>query len=345
MSTLVIAALILAAAIASVLVVIAAIYLGREQRTLTGGTRTESRRPRWFELVLAVVLVVALVVVGVLFAIEYGGDNATWRTSLRASVFLGVMLALGALGLMFLVVFLATRLMRPSEQHSTTSGPVAALPEAASNPMGTRLLGLALFAVGILLLGWVYLLPQTRAYLLLQVLYPAAIAVGIVLLFDKASRSWRSKPSTEEIREWLFCDLCVFALILGVVNLYQLQSRETYDGFFLDWLHVALFFLVFWLVDRTQFAGRFLVGLAYLGLLPVLLLLWRWVQDIAVPEDISWWSTIWPTVVLAAVFFVLEVISLVALRGVRGHSVTVIKDVAFVILYIIFLVIAVPSVE
>ena len=109
-------------------------------------------------------------------------------------------------------------------------------------------------------------------------------------------------------------------------------------------VHIAAFFLVFWCLDRTSMRGRFLVGFGYLTLLPLLLVLWRWVQEIEAPADPSgWWSTIWPVFFLALAFFVLEIISLLVLRDSRGHVVPAIKDALFVVLYAIFLIAAVPG--
>ena len=211
------------------------------------------------------------------------------------------------------------------------------------DPAGSRLAGLLLVAVGFLLLGWVWLDPAARADLMVQVLYPASIAVAIVLLFDKATRSWTPKTRTEGFREWLLCDLILITLVLGFLNLKQLEARDAYGGFFWDMVHIAAFFLVFWCLDRTSMRGRFLVGFGYLVLLPLLLVLWRWVQEIEAPADPSWWSTIWPVFFLALAFFVLEIISLLVLRDPRGHVVPVIKDALFVVLYAVFLIVAVPG--
>ena len=211
------------------------------------------------------------------------------------------------------------------------------------DPAGSRLVGLLLLAVGILVLGWVHLGPAARADLVGQVLYPASIAVAIVLLFDKATRSWTPKTPTDGFREWLLCDLILITLVLGFLNLKQLEGRDAYGGFFWDMVHIAAFFVVFWCLDRTSMRGRFLVGFGYLTLLPLLLVLWRWVQEIEAPADVGWWSTIWPVFFLALAFFVLEIISLLVLRDPRGHPVPPIKDALFVVLYAIFLIAAVPG--
>ena len=347
MSALAIVALVILAAIATVLVVIAAVHLGREHGRAAVRIAA-AKTPRWFELLLAVVLLAVLVALALAFALELSpepGAGGGWRTGTRSDVFLGVMLAAAALALVFLIVFLIARVTRRTDSGAASdSGPVADSP-TVGDPSVTKLLGLLLLALGILVLGWIYQDPSGQAALVLRVLYPASIAVALVLLFDKATRSWTPKGRAEGFREWLLCDLIVIALVLGFLNLEQLESRENYRAFFWDMIHIAAFFLVFWLLDRTQFRGRFLVAAGYLSLLPLLLLLWRWVQEIEAPAELSWWSTVWPTFFLGLAFFVLEIISLVALRGVRGHFVPAAKDGIFVVLYAAFLIAAVPGGE
>ena len=357
MSTFGIVALVLLAVVAAVLVIVAAVRLGRARRPLPGPVaRTD---PSWYEILLAAVLLAALVILVVSFTVRMiSGDVAVagWRAGTRSDLFLGVMLAVAALSLLFLLVFLLVRLPAggrpPTSGGAPTSGEVspgsgsgASEPGTVQDPAGSRLAGLLLLAVGILLLGWVYLDPVARADLMGRVLYPAAIAVAIVLLFDKATRSWTPKPRTEGFREWLLCDLILITLVLGFLNLEQLESRDAYGGFFWDMVHIAAFFLVFWCLDRTSMRGRFLVGFGYLTLLPLLLVLWRWVQEIEAPARLAWWSTVWPVFFLALAFFVIEIITLLVLRDHRDHAVPAVKDALFVVLYAIFLIAAVPSVE
>ena len=347
MGTLSIVALVVLAVVAAVLVVVAAIRLGRARRP-SPGEAAARRSPTWYEILLAIVLVLALVILAVAFAVEIasGGGAASegWRAETRSNLFLGVMLAVAALALLFLLAFLLARMpVSGPPAPSGESGPIPA--ETVRDPAGSRLFGLLLLAVGILLLGWIYLAPAARADLMAQVLYPAAIAVAIVLLFDKATRSWTPKTRAEGFREWLLCDVILITLVLGYLNLEQLESRDTYGGFLWDMVHVVAFFLVFWCLDRTSLRARFLVGFGYLALLPLLLVLWRWVQAIEPPAEPSWWSTIWPVFFLALAFFVLEIISLLVQRNNRGHVVPAIKDAVFVILYAVFLIAAAPGVE
>ena len=343
-------ALVLLAVVAAVLVIVAAVRLGRARRPLPGPAPRTG--PGWYEILLAVVLLAVLVILAVSFAVQIvtGGVAAEgWRTGERSALFLGVMLAVAALSLLFLLVFLLARLPaggRPPTNGgaSAGSGSGAVQPETIRDPAGSRLLGLLLLAAGILLLGWVYLPPAARADLMLRVLYPAAIAVAIVLLFDKSTRSWTPKPRTEGFREWLLCDLILITLVLGFLNLERLDSRDAYGGFFWDMVHIVAFFLVFWCLDRTSMRGRFLVGFGYLTLLPLLLALWRWVQEIETPAELAWWSTIWPVFFLALAFFAIEIVTLLVLRDNRGHVVPAVKDALFVVLYAIFLIVAVPGV-
>ena len=348
MSTLSLVALVVLALIAAVLVIVAAVRLGRERRPAPGMAAAGRGGPRWFEILLAVVLLSALVILAVAFAMQLTAGGAApegWRTGTRSDLFLGVMLSVAALALLFLLAFLIARLpvRGVTAPRSEDGAPLPA--ETVRDPAGSRLLGLLLLVIGILLIGWVHPTPAAQADLVVQVLYPAAVAVAIVLLFDKATRSWTPKPRVEGFREWLLCDLILITLILGSLNLRQLEGGDAYGGFFWDVVHIAAFFLVFWCLDRTSMRGRFLVGFGYLTLLPLLLALWRWVQEIETPPDPVWWSTIWPLFFLALAFFVLEIITLLVLRDSRGHVVTAVKDVLFVVLYAIFLIAAVPGAQ
>ena len=349
MNTFELVALVVLAVIAAVLVIIAAVLAGRARRSAPGaktaGAASEGASPRWHEILLAVVLLAVLVILAITAGLQLTGDGAVpgdWRMGTRAHLFLAVMLAAAALSLLFLVVFLAVRLSTGSAPASRGTGDVAR-PETARDPAGSRLVGLLLLVVGVLLIGWVYLSPGARADLLMQVLYPAAIAVLIVLLFDKATRSWTPKLPVEGFREWLLCDVLAIALVLGYLNLRQMEDHAAYGGFFWDMVHIAAVFFVFWCIDRTSARIRFLLGFGYLAVAPLLLVLWRWVQEVEPPPEPDWWSTVWPVFFLALVFFVLEIIALLALRGGRGHVAPAVKDAVFVILFAVFLVAAVPD--
>ncbi len=103
---------------------------------------------------------------------------------------------------------------------------------------------------------------------------------------------------------------------------------------------MVLFFAAFWLIDRTASRSRFLVGYGYLVVLPILLLIWDTVQGVAATA--SWWGSVWPFLILAGVFFVLEVITLVASSSER-LVLPVLKDALFVVLYAVLLIVAVKS--
>ena len=181
---------------------------------------------------------------------------------------------------------------------------------------------------------------------MLYLLYPATLAVGFVMLFDKASRSWSTKNGGESFREWLLCDLLVFFLILGFLNLLESKVGAKYEALIWDMLHLAAFLLVFWLLDRRLARLRFLAAYLYLMLLPILLLIWRAVQEgVPAAKDPDWWGTIWPLFFLGAIFFVLELIAVIASSDREKQAVPAIKDALYVVLVGITLISAVPAAE
>jgi hypothetical protein len=258
-----------------------------------------------------------------------------------------------ALAIVGLVVSLVYALVQSS--HGTAApGTVARRPaETAADaaPAGTaqappvpsplRVLGLLVFVVAILLLCWIALAPAAQYGLIGQLIYPAALGVTLVLLFDKATRTWSVKPPAESFREWLLCDLLAFLLILAFLNLRGAPKPEAYSASFWDLLNVVLFFIAFWVIDRTAVRGRFLIGYGYLVVLPVLLLIWQSVLGVAAPA--SWLASIWPFLILAGVFFVLEAVTLVASSGER-QTLPAVKDTLFVVLYAVLLIVAAKSV-
>ena len=174
-------------------------------------------------------------------------------------------------------------------------------------------------------------------------------ATDISLVRASVARStvaWSAHGGAETTREWMFCDTIVFLLILGFLNLLETKAEETYAVVLWDMIYVLLFFFTFWIVDRTASRIRFLVAYAYLIAVPILLVIWRAIQGVELPETLGWWSTIWPFFALAIVFFVLEIIALVAGRDSEARSaVPAIKDGLFVILYAVLLIVAVPGGE
>jgi hypothetical protein len=162
----------------------------------------------------------------------------------------------------------------------------------------------------------------------------------MVLVFDKATRTWGTKGAAETVREWLFCDLLIFLLVLAFLNARSVAKPEAYASSFWDMLNVVLFFFAFWALDRAAARGRFLLGYGYLVIVPLLLLIWQTMQAVAAPA--SWWASIWPFLILAIVFFVLEAITLISASGER-QTLPAVKDTLFVVLYAILLIVAVGA--
>jgi hypothetical protein len=301
--------------------------------------------PRWYEFALALALLVAVVLVLVWQLppiAEVESATADWRAGSRSLAFLVVMLALAGLGLLaFLVVLFGSVLRGP--RRAAFAQPSAGEQAAVETPSAARLLGLLGLALAFLLLNWLYLPREQQYALMLYLIYPASLGVALVLLFDKASRSWQVKTAAETVREWLFCDAIVFLLVLGFLNLLRSPTQSEYAGLFWDFLFLALFFLAFWILDRKVTRYRFLVAYGTLIVLPILLLVWRTMQDVAVPEGLSWWSTVWPFFFLAIIFLVLEVIALVAAREAERHVLPAVKDAVFVALYGILLIVGIPE--
>ena len=293
----------------------------------------ERRGARWYEVVLAAVLA-ALLVAAVVAAAWWSRGAGDWRGETAGDVFLAAMLAVAAVAAIAFLVYLIVRAVRrPGRRRGREQEG-----DAVESPAGVRLLGLALLAVLFLVTAWVHAPPALAHALVANLLYPAAFALALVLLFDKASRAWAVKGAGVSFREWLHCDAITILLVLGYFNLESNAVPEEYSALFWDALHVVLFVFVFWLLDRKFTRLRWLVGLAYLALLPVLLWIWRLTLDIAAPEDLSWWSTPWPFIALGLIACAVEIIALAATGrgeddrgdGTAGH---IVKDALFFVLY------------
>jgi len=312
---------------------------------------------RWYQYLLAALLLLVVVVLAVWQFSTEGllGQAADWRADGRAITFFVIMLVAGGLGLIGFLIFLIAQRSRQGAAPAAPSIGLASAESTASppdtstqpTPAGLRLLGLLGLLAAFLLLNWIYL-PRAEQYsLVLGLIYPASLAVALVLLFDKASRGWNVKDTAENYREWLLCDAMTFLLVLAFINLRQDPGGEDYAAMFWDVLYVALFFLIFWLLDRTRTRLRFLAAHAYFVALPILLLIWRAMKTI--PEDaaplpeISWWSTIWPFFFLAIIAFVLEIIVML-IQGSEGkQGLGAVKDSIFVAIYGILLIVAIPE--
>jgi hypothetical protein len=318
----------------------------RQQVAARGAVQSSS--PRWYEFTLALILLAAIAAF-VIWIISngrhwvWGESIEDWRTDTHTIVFAAVMVGLGVIGL---AVSLAYTLVqssqgtapRPPTQTATEAVPAAAAPVATPSPL--RLVGLLALMLAVLLLCWIELSPAQENGLILELIYPASLGVALVLLFDKATRVWGTKGTAETVREWLLCDLLIFLLVLAFLNLRAVAKPEAYAAAFWDILNVVLFFAAFWAIDRTAARSRFLVGYGYLVILPLLLQVWQAVQG--VPAAASWWASFWPFLILAAVFFILEAVTLVASSGER-QTLPAVKDTVFVVIYAIFLIVAARS--
>jgi hypothetical protein len=313
-----------------------------EQAAGRGGGPAAARSPRWYEFTLALILLAA-VAAFIIWLISsgsqwvWGETIADWRSDTRTIIFAAVMVALGVIGL---VVSLAYTLAQSSSRAGPRRETVAAAETpaagaAAASPL--RVLGLLALAVAILLLCWIGLTAAEQHGLMVQLIYPASLGVTLVLLFDKMTRTWGAKGGAEAVREWLFADLLVFLLVLAFLNVRGLAKPETYVGSFWDMLNIVLFFAAFWSLDRTSARSRFLIGYGYLVILCLLLLVWDAGQGIA--GGASWWASTWPFLILTIVFFILEVVTLVASAGER-QVLPAVKDAVFVLIYAILLIVA-----
>ena len=318
------------------------------QQAPAGGAGRAAQSPRWYEFTLAIILLAAIAAF-VIWLISSGQQWAwgetffDWRSDPRAIAFAAIMIALGIIGLAVSLAYTVVQSGQPSaaprlkETVATESTPgVAAVP--AASPL--RLLGLLALVVAILLLCWIALPRAEQLALLAQLIYPASLGLALVLVFDKATRAWGVKGGAETLREWLFCDLLVFLLVLAFLNLRSVATPETYGGSFWDFLNLVLWFAAFWTIDRGQARGRFLAGYGYLVVGPLLLLIWQVIAGTAAPA--SWWGTMWPFFILAAIFFVLEAITLVASTGER-QTLAAVKDSVFASLYAVLLIVAARS--
>ncbi len=312
----------------------------------SGGARA-GRAPEttWVGFVPAVLLLIAAAALAV-WLVSGGGHWAwgesigEWQSSPRTVGFTLVMLALALIGVVGSGIYTAREGLRPPRPKPPAPRAEASGAPAVPTPSGLRLLGLAVPAAALLLMCWIALPRADQHALMLQLVYPASFGVALVLLVDKASRSWGVKGGAETVREWLFCDLMVLLLLLAFLNLRTVPKPETYACVFWDVLNLALWLAAFWIIDRTSGRARFLVGYAYLAALPLLLLVWRGVQGAAEPGEASWWGSIWPFLILSAAFLVFEAVTLLAAAPSGRQTLAAVKDGVFVVLYAVLLIVA-----
>ena len=309
----------------------------REQQIAVG-------KSKWFEYLLAVVAVLGLIVAVIaviMYWYPFGADHeSSWRSGTRPLVFLVGMLLIGVVALIVFIVAIASRRFSadriPQEKNLPDVSPV----EPVRAPAGVRLFGLLAVAVAFLALNWIAVDRSNQYLMMVYLMYPATMGVALVLLFDKATRAWSAKQKGEPFREWVFCDGMIFLLFLSFLNLVDNGGAENYNVLFWDVLYLILFFFVFWLVDRKVTRYRFLVAYAYFLTAPILLFIWRIVRGVSLPETLSWWSTVWPFAVLAGIFLIIEIIALAVTRGGNRQAGGAIRDVLFMVLYGVFLLVA-----
>ena len=335
-------------AIIGVLAFLIALLVRSAQRPQTAGGgagEPTAQAPRWYEFTLALLLLAAIAAF-VIWLISNGGQWAwgetfeDWRSDTRTIAFAAVMVALAVIGLVVSFAYTLAQSTRPALPPRPVEAAAERAPEsvptAASIPAAPRILGLIGLAVAVVLLCWIGLAPADQHALLAQLVYPASLGVALVLVIDKATRAWGSKSAVKAAREWLLCDL----LLLAFLNLRSVAKPEAYASSFWDILNLVLFFAAFWVIDRTGSRSRFLVGYGYLVILPLLFLILATTQGVAAPA--SWWASMWPFLILAVVFFILEVVTLISSTGGR-QVVPALKDAVFVVIYLVLLIVAMKS--
>jgi hypothetical protein len=313
------------------------------------GLRPQPNAPVWYGFVPALVLVVAAA--GVLVWLIARGGQWVWGESLpnwqsdpRTKAFTIVMVALALIGLVGALVYSIVEASAQQPGRPRMEAPsVAPGTPALRTPSRIGVLGQLLLAVAFLLMCWVALPRADQFALMQQLIYPGSFGVALVLLFDKASRTWNIKSNVDVVREWLFCDAFVFLIFLGFLNLRSVEKPDTYAAAFWDLLNLAIFFAVFWLVDRNTSRLRFLAGYAYFIFVPLLLLIWRTIQGVPTPAELAWWGSVWPFFILGAVFFILELVTLPASAQPEQRALPAAKDGLFVLLYAILLIVAVRT--
>ena len=76
---------------------------------------------------------------------------------------------------------------------------------------------------------------------------------------------------------------------------------------------------------------------------PVLRYIWQMVPTAEdVVDTVAWWSSVWPFVILAIIFMVIEIIALIATRGSQKQGGGAVRDTVFIALYGILLLGAAP---
>ena len=210
----------------------------RKRVTVVGEDQGLSYSPRWYEFVLAtIVLLVAagFILWQVIFSDGFASLSAELAADAQSLAFFVIMMTVGGIAILAFIIFSLRQQIRgpqPVEAVASVSvapsqTPSADTPDSSQEtPLAIRLLGLALFGLAFLLLNWIYVERSLQHQLMLFVIYPASFAVALVLLLDKASRKWSIKSGAASVREWLICDALVFLLLLGFLNLAQANASK-----------------------------------------------------------------------------------------------------------------------
>jgi hypothetical protein len=202
--------------------------------------------PRWYEFTLALILLAAIAAFAIWLISSgthwvWGETIEDWRADTRTIVFAAVMVGLAAIGLVVSLVYALVQSSQspaalPATSRRALDAPAAettpASAAAAAAPSPARILGLLGLAVAVLLLCWIGLAPAGQYGLLAQLIYPASFAVVLVLLFDKATRTWSVKSAAESVSEWLLCDLLAFLLVVSFLNLRSAGAKPEASGIF-----------------------------------------------------------------------------------------------------------------
>ena len=325
------------------------IFLVSRQALRSTPDASSTFQPRWYEILLAAAFLLVVAIVS-LWQFLPGSDEA-WGTDGRATTFFVIMMIVAGGALAIFLVSLFWRISRSDGAEAragpaakTTQTEVAQQPLAKhQTPSAVRLIGLLGFAVAFLILNWAHVPPEQRHAMMLTLIYPAGLILALVMLLDKASRAWDIKRPGETTREWLYANALMVLYVIAYLNLMGVGDPAAYGGMFWDMVHVAGFLLVVWILDRKTSRLRFLLIHAWLIALPILLLVWRSQMGMEAVEDISWWDTIWPFFFLALVFFVVELIILIATDEGGDTGIGTFKDVVFLLIYLILLISARPE--
>ena len=212
------------------LVAFAGFLLARYLSRRDGATGAAAKAPAspWYAFVPALAL---LVVIGAVLIWQFApplsfeaGDGG-WREQPRAFMFMLVMLAAAVVGLVAFLALLISRRADWAGGGISVSASAAGEGATVETPPAARLVAPLLLGLAFLVLCWAYVPREQQYTMMAQLIYPASLAVALVLLFDKAMRNWSVKGPGATLREWMFCDAITFLLILAYLNLLGAAHR------------------------------------------------------------------------------------------------------------------------